>query len=129
MMTLSASQLRTADSRREKLVALCGGFPEVTHESVGQGHIVFQIRKKNFAYYTIDHHGDGKIAFWCKSTAEEQQRLIRSNPRSYFFPAYVGKRGWIGIRLDEKGVDWGEVVRLARGAYRKTAPKRLQMLI
>ena len=29
-------------------------------------------RGKRFAYYWVNHHDDGRIAIWCKSTALEQ---------------------------------------------------------
>jgi hypothetical protein len=40
-------------------------------------------------------------------------------------PAYVGPRGWVGLRLDGKRIDWGEVEELARGSYKLVAGKML----
>ena len=128
-MTLSAKQLSTAKGRRERLIQVCETLPEITHEAVGEGHIAFKIRKKIFAYYLFDHHDDGMIAFSCKSNLNEQRRLIRSDAETFFVPAYVGPRGWIGIRLDLDEVDWESVTELTRHAFQATAPRRLAALV
>jgi predicted DNA-binding protein (MmcQ/YjbR family) len=128
-MALSAKQLAQTDKRREQLVEICNALPEVTYETVGDGHISFRIRKKIFAYYTFDHHGDGIIAFWCKSTLNEQRRLIRSDSESFFVPAYLGSKGWVAIRLDLDEVDWDTVNDLARQAYQSTAPRKLALQV
>ena len=126
---LSATQLAHATQRRKRLLKICGALPEVTYEEVGEGHISFRIRKKIFAYYSFDHHGDGKIAFYCKSSLNEQRRLIRQDSESFFVPAYVGPRGWVAIRLDLDDVDWDTVEDLARQAFQLTAPRKLAALI
>ncbi len=128
-MTLSAKQLAQSTRRREQLVEMCRTFPEVSHEFVGEGHIAFRVRKKIFAYYLFDHHGDGIIAFCCESSLSEQRRLIRDDPESFFAPAYLGARGWIAIRLDLDGVDWDTVSELARRAFQSTAPRKLAALV
>jgi len=128
-VTLSANQLSNSDSRREQLIEICETLPEITYEPTGDGHFVFRIRKKNFAYYLFDHHGDGVISFCCKSSLSEQRRLIRSDAETFFVPAYLGSKGWVGIRLDLDEVDWEIVTELARRAYQATAPRKLAALI
>jgi len=128
-MTLSAKQLNKARPRRERLIAICETLPEISHEVVGEGHLAFRVRKKIFAYYLFDHHGDGMIAFCCKSNLNEQRRLIRSDAETFFMPAYLGPKGWIGIRLDLEDVDWETVTELARIAFQSTAPQKLAALI
>ncbi len=95
----------------------------------GDQHIAFRIRKRIFAYYLFDHHGDGMIAFTCKSSLSEQRRLLKDDPISFFVPAYLGSRGWIAIRLDLDEVDWETVAELARRAYQGTAPRKLAVAI
>ena len=124
-MSLSAQQMAGSERRRQRLVEICRQLPEVDYETVGDGHISFRIRKKIFAYYLYDHHGDGLIAFCCKSSLNEQRRLIRDDPESFFVPAYLGSRGWIAIRLDLDEVDWDTVSELARQAYQAIAPRKL----
>ena len=124
-MTLSAQQMAGSERRRQRLVEICRQLPEVEYEAVGEGHISFRIRKKIFAYYLFDHHGDGLIAFCCKSSLNEQRRLIRNDSESFFVPAYLGAKGWIAIRLDLDEVDWDTVGELARQAYQAIAPRKL----
>lgn len=128
-MTLSAKQLGESGHRREQLIEICATLPEVTYEPAGEGHLSFRIRKKTFAYYLFDHHSDGMIAFCCKSNLSEQRRLIRSDAETFFVPAYLGAKGWVGIRLDLDEVDWGVVTELAQRAFQSTAPRKLAAMI
>jgi hypothetical protein len=128
-MALTSNQISASASRRKRLVKICEPFPEVTSEVAGDQHIAFRIRKRIFAYYLFDHHGDGMIAFTCKSSLSEQRRLIQDDPISFFVPAYLGSKGWVAIRLDLNEVDWDTVTELARRAYQATAPRKLAAAI
>ncbi|HEV8367983.1 MAG TPA: MmcQ/YjbR family DNA-binding protein [Pyrinomonadaceae bacterium] len=128
-MTLSAKQISQSTNRRKRLVEICVAFPEVSYETVGDGHISFRVRKRIFAYYLYDHHGDGIIAFCCKSNLNEQRRLIREDAESFFVPAYLGARGWIAIRLDLEVVEWDTISELARQAFLSIAPRTLAALV
>jgi hypothetical protein len=128
-MTLTSHQTSTSTKRRKRLVGICHVFPEVGVEAVGDGHLAFRIRKRIFAYYLSDHHGDGMIAFCCKSSLSEQHRLVKDDPVSFFAPPYVGPKGWVAIRLDLDEVDWDTVSELARVAYQNVAPRKLAALV
>ena len=128
-MTLTSNQLSASTPRRQRLVKICEAFPEVSIEPVGDGHLAFRIRKKIFAYYLFDHHGDGLIAFCCKSSLSEQHRLIKDDPIGFYVPAYLGSKGWVAIRLDLDEVDWETVSELARRAYQDVAPRKLAAAI
>jgi len=130
-MTLSAQQLATANQRRKHLIRICVSLPEVAFEPVGHDreHLVFQIGKKKLAYYQFDHHGDGMISLVCKSNLNEQRRLVQSDPETFFGPAYVGSRGWIGMRLDLDEVDWETATELLKRGYQEIAPRKLAILI
>lgn len=117
-----------SNQRYERLVKLCTALPEATVERTGD-HLSFRIRKKIFGYYLFDHHGDGIISFCCKSTLNEQRRLIASDPDVFFVPAYVGPRGWVGVRMDLEAVDWTTIEELARTAYQSVAPRKLAALL
>jgi hypothetical protein len=84
------------------------------------------VRKKTFAWYAHDEHGDGRIAFIYKAEPGEQQALIAMDPDRFYKPAYLGPRGWVAARLDLDEVDWNEIAELAFAAYRLVAPKRLR---
>lgn len=115
--------------RRSRLIEICKQLPESVVEVAGESHLSFKVRKKIFAYYLFDHHGDGIISFWCKSTLNEQRRLVKDDPVTFFVPAYVGPRGWVGIRLDLNEVDWDTVSELAQRAYQAVAPRKLAVLL
>jgi len=112
--------------RRARLVALCQALPEAEAERAGAQHLAFKVRKKIFGYYVNDHHGDGRIALLCKAPPGEQGRLLEEDPERYFFPPYVGPRGWVGVRLDTPRVDWKMVKNLVLVSYFLTAPDKLR---
>lgn len=112
---------------RECVVAILGALPEVVVD--GDQHLRFQVRGRTFAYLLDDHHGDGREALNLKAVPGEQAALVAADPARFFVPAYLGARGWVGLRLDVGEVDWAEVGELAHEAYRLTAPKRLAALV
>jgi predicted DNA-binding protein (MmcQ/YjbR family) len=124
-MALTSRQLAVAEGCRKRLVSICEKFPEAQIELAGEQHLSFRIRKKTFAYYLFDHHGDGEIAFCCKSNLSEQRRQVRNDPENFFVPAYLGQKGWIAIRLDSDDVDWELIEQFARTAYQSVAPRKL----
>ncbi len=71
---------------------------------------------------------DGRIALLCKAPTGAQAVLVGADPERFFVPAYVGPKGWVGVRLDSKP-DWNEVTALVRRSYRLIAPKRLGTLV
>jgi phosphoribosylglycinamide formyltransferase-1 len=112
--------------RRDRLVALCRALPEAEAELAGVQHLAFKVRKKIFAYYVYDHHGDGRIALLCKAPPGEQSRLVGEDPHRYFVPPYVGPKGWVGLRLDSARVDWKTVKNLVFVAWFLIAPDKLR---
>jgi hypothetical protein len=112
--------------RRKRLVALCQALPEADVERAGAQHLAFRVRKKIFGYYAYDHHGDGRIALLCKAPPGEQGRLLEEDPERYFFPPYVGPRGWVGLRLDTPRVDWKTVKNMVLVSYFLIAPDTLR---
>lgn len=87
------------------------------------------VKGKKFAYFTEDHHGDGKIAILVKiSGAEEQAMLIELDGERYYRPAYFGD-GWVGVRLDRGDNDWDAVGEWLRKSWLAVAPKKLAGLM
>jgi len=113
--------------RRTLLLDLCASLPEVTVS--GDPHLALQVRKKTFAYYQVNHHGDGMVSLVCKALAGEQSALIALEPQLFFKPSYLGTKGWVGLRLDLPALDWTYVTRLLITAYQLTAPKQLIALM
>lgn len=109
--------------RLAELIRLTERLPEVNIS--GDQHLAFKVRKKTFAFYLDDHHGDGVVSIACKSTLEIQRDLIRRHKGRYFGPPYMTHQGWVGLRIDLDKVHWDEVADLLAAAYKMQAPKRL----
>lgn len=116
------------DQRLDRVTKICRALPEVSFELAGK-HASYQVRKKTFAYYLNDHHGDGIIAICAKVLPGDNTALIAAKPAKFYMPAYIGPRGWVALRLDIPGVDWNEVSELIRGSYRLVAPQKLAGLV
>jgi hypothetical protein len=117
----------SANQCKKRLGKIESRLPEASRRPGGEHdrHIAFVVRKKTFAYFTDDHHGDGRLSLICRAPAGEQAALVASQPESFFIPAYLGHRGWVGMWLDVPGLDWTEAEELMIEAYRLAAPKRL----
>jgi hypothetical protein len=102
-----------------KLRRIIGTWPE-TAERISHGSPTFWGGKKTFASFHENHHGDGRIAVWCKLPPGMQADLVGSDPAIFFVPPYVGPSGWVGIRLD-RDVDWAMVHDLLEEGYRMVA--------
>src|SRR3954453_14524569 len=115
-MTNSSSE----DRRLTRLTKICLALPEATRTDQGR-HAAFLVRKKTFAYFLDDHHGDGIVAVTCKVAPGDITALAITHPPRFYIPAYVGPRGWVALRLDIGKVDWDEVKELVSESYRRTA--------
>ncbi|MDN3354055.1 MmcQ/YjbR family DNA-binding protein [Actinomadura sp. DC4] len=116
------------DDPLERLRGICLGLPETT-ERISHGSPAWFVRgKTTFVRYADDHHGDGRLAFWCAAPPGVQEALVAEDPNTYYVPAYVGVHGWLGVRLDVPA-DWVVIAELVEDAYRKVAPKRLVALL
>jgi predicted DNA-binding protein (MmcQ/YjbR family) len=118
----------TEDARLVRLTAICLALPEASRDYNGQ-HASYLVKKKTFAYYLDDHHGDGIVALACKVLTGDNARLAASDPARFYLPPYIGPRGWVALRLDTGEIDWDEVSELVSGSYQLTAPKRLAALV
>ena len=103
---------------------MCLDLPEVS-ERLSHGAPTWFVRgKKTIATLWDNHHGDGRLALICAAPPGVQAQLIDEEPDRFFVPAYVGHRGWIGVRLDRE-VDWHEIDEILRDAYCCVAPATL----
>lgn len=109
----------------ERLRAICLALPEAAERETW-GVATFRVRDKIFVM--TDGNDAAVPSFNCKAPAGVQQALIAGDPARFYRPAYVGSKGWIGVRLDD-AVDWDEVAGFVRDSYRMTAPKKLSQLV
>ena len=115
-------------ARLSLLSDICLALPEATRELQGD-HASFRVRKKVFAYFLNNHHGDGIVSICGRTLPGDHRVLVVSDPVKYYLPAYIGPRGWVGLRLDLGKVDWEEVRELVTGSYLQTAPRNLATLV
>jgi hypothetical protein len=113
---------KAVDKALREVRATCLALPGVT-ERLSHGAPTFFV-KKSFLMFHDDHHGDGRLAIWCHAPTGVQDLVVREEPTRFFVPAYVGYRGWIGVRLDVD-VDWDEVAGIVRDAYRMVVPAKV----
>src|SRR5438270_12012780 len=112
------------DPRLSRLTEIALALPETTRKIYGS-HAQFLIRKKTFAYFLDNHHGDGIVAVTGKVLPGDNKALAQAQPRRFYLPAYVASRGWVALRLDVGKIDWDEVKELLIGSYALIAPTRL----
>jgi predicted DNA-binding protein (MmcQ/YjbR family) len=108
----------------KKLSQICLSLPETVRRDSGD-HADFRVRGKVFAYFLNNHHGDGIVAVCCKAALGENVDRASREPKRFYLPAYIGPRGWFGLRLDGAGIDWSEVRNLVELSFGLVAPKRL----
>lgn len=103
-----------------RLREICLALPEAVEKAFG-GHTApsFRVRDKLFVMTSEDG-----TSMTCKAAPGVQEALVSADPERFFVPAYVGHKGWVGLRLDVEQ-DWAEVAELVRDSYLMTAPKRL----
>ena len=106
---------------------VCLWLPE-SEEFLSHGSPNFRVRGKTFATFSVNHHGDGRVALWLNAPAGSQEQHVRNEPEHFFVPPYVGPRGWLGVMLD-RGLAWMRIAALVREAYEKVAPAELSSRI
>jgi phosphoribosylglycinamide formyltransferase-1 len=116
---------RTAEKPQlTRLTEIALKLPETTRKIYGS-HAQFLVRKKTFAYFLDNHHGDGIVSITGKVLPGDNKALAEAQPKRFYLPAYIGSRGWVALRLDVGKIDWEEVEELLSTSYFLVAPKRL----
>jgi hypothetical protein len=116
MMTTASSR-----GRVDRLRAICLALPETT-EKTAWGEPTWRVRGRLFAQLDDHHHGADRLAVWLPAALGVQELLIKSDPKRFFVPPYVGPRGWIGVRIDGRP-NWRLVTTLVRDAYAQVTPQ------
>jgi len=114
------------DPHLERARRICLALPEAT-EKEAWGNPTFRIRKRLFAMYHNNHHGDGRIALWLNAPPGVQGMLVEAEPERFFVPPYMGPSGWVGLHLDR--CEDTEVEMHVLQSYRMVAPKKLLALL
>ena len=98
-------------------------FPE-TEETSSHETPTFKVSGKTFAYFTLNHHDDGRAALWLGSPPGVQGELAELNPEAYFVPPYVGPKGWLGVDLN-RDLPWREIIARVNEAWTHSAPAKV----
>ena len=91
-------------------------LPEVEEKLTWGTDVTFRIRDKMFVV-----GADGSDGISLKASITTQAELIDLDPETFSVAAYVGRYGWVSIRLDR--IDRAMLEGLLRDAWRATAPK------
>src|SRR5262249_56409224 len=102
-----------------RLRKICSQLPDVI-ETVSFGHPTFQVGGKTFAVFE-QYKGELGLAL---KVEKELQQVFLKDPRFYMTP-YIGKHGWVTLRMETRPVEWKEVREMVRGSYRLIRPKKL----
>ena len=116
------------DRRLIGVTEICLALPEATRTALGD-HASFDVRNKKFAYYLDNHHCDGIVSVCFRTVRGENEVLLASDASRFYSPAYIGPKGWVGLRLDVGKIDWAEVADFLTDSYRLAAPKRLAAMV
>jgi hypothetical protein len=115
---------RAEDPRLTRVTAICLALPD-TERALRGDHADFRVRKKVFAYFLDNHHGDGIVSVCVRSAFGEGVDRAAREPQRFYLPAYIGARGWFGLRLDVGAIDWREVTNILELSYCLAAPRTL----
>ncbi|MBS1856942.1 MAG: MmcQ/YjbR family DNA-binding protein [Acidobacteria bacterium] len=109
-----------AAAQLARLRKACATLPQF-EEKISHGAPSFFGPRCCFAMFLDNHHNDGRLAAWLAAAPGAQQQMIAEAPETYFYPPYVGCRGWIGVELGRVGD--AELAELVRAAWNWIARK------
>jgi hypothetical protein len=108
----------TFDDVRSIALAL----PEAEEKLTWETDVTFRVRDKIFVI-----GADGSDGISIKASLDVQADLLDLDPDAFSKAAYVGRYGWVSVKLDR--VDRPLLDKLVRDAWRATAPKKLHPLV
>ncbi len=103
----------------KKLRAACVRLPGAT-ETLTFGHPTFQVQKKTFAVLE-EYKGELGI---CVKVGKLLQDVFLIDAR-FFRTPYIGKHGWVTLRVHAAPLDWKEIAGLVEGSHREVAPGKI----
>ncbi|RDH74642.1 MmcQ/YjbR family DNA-binding protein [Mycolicibacterium moriokaense] len=112
-----------------KVRTIALGFPDA-FEKVSHGRPAFFVSKM-FAMYggSAKPAAKGDYITYPQSImvkVDDSDRRALESDKRFFYPAYLGPAGWLGLDLTAaKRVDWAEVGELIDASFRLVAPKKL----
>jgi predicted DNA-binding protein (MmcQ/YjbR family) len=103
-------------------------FPEA-FEKISWGRPVF-CAPKIFVMYGGSTKGDKKgeylqYPYSILIKVDDSDRKALDQDARFFYPAYMGPSGWLGLDFTAAKVDWDEVAELIDSSFRMVAAKKL----
>lgn len=102
----------------KKLRKICLRLPRAA-EGITFGHPTFRIEQKMFAVLE-EYKGELGI---CIKVGTLLQGVFLDDPR-FFRTPYIGKHGWVTLRVYALPLDWKEISELVKGSYQLVAPEK-----
>lgn len=123
----ATTTLAVLRKRRKRLAAMCETYPQTVAESRnGNEHLSLEVAGKRFGWFLYRHFGDDdRSGAVLKALPGVQESCVDEDPDRFWVPAFVGRHGWLGVRMDLEEPDWEELGDFLHDAWRLTAPKKL----
>ena len=102
----------------KKLRKACLALPRA-EETVSFGHPTFRARDGKIFAVLETYKGELGI---CVNVGKTMQGLFLADPR-FFRTPYIGKFGWVTLRVEAARLNWTEIRDLVKGSYQLAAPK------
>jgi predicted DNA-binding protein (MmcQ/YjbR family) len=118
MKTNAIYSIPPAAALLTRLRKICSLLPDAT-ETVTFGHPTFQVAGKTFAVFE-QYKGEFGLAV---KVEKELQAVFLKDPRFYLTP-YIGRLGWVTLRMNDGRIGWKEVREMVRGSYKLVAPRK-----
>jgi predicted DNA-binding protein (MmcQ/YjbR family) len=109
------------DAILKRLRKICLQLPAAT-EGITFGHPTFRVEKKMFAVLE-EYKGELGI---CLKVGTLLQGLFLDDPR-FFRTPYIGKHGWVTLRVYAAPLNWNEIRELIKGSYDLVAPAKSRL--
>lgn len=111
--------MKNAAALIEKVRRIALALPD-SSEKLSHGEPTFFTAGRTFATIDDHHHGSDHLSVWCNAPDGAQESLVAADPKHFFVPPYVGKRGWLGVRLDT-GLAWPVIADILAQAHATTS--------
>jgi predicted DNA-binding protein (MmcQ/YjbR family) len=102
----------------KKLRKVCLRLP-YAEETVSFGHPTFKVRAGKIFAVLETYKGELGI---CLNVGKLMQGIFLDDSR-FFRTPYIGKHGWVTLRVYAARLNWSEIGELTRGSYLLAAPK------
>jgi predicted DNA-binding protein (MmcQ/YjbR family) len=88
-------------------------------ETVSFGHPTFRVRGGKIFAVLEEFKGELGI---CVNVGKLMQRIFLDDPR-FFRTPYIGKHGWVTLRVYAARLNWNEIRELVKGSHLLAVPK------